>query len=127
MVDRDPGEKEDASGPGGLWILSAELKLQCRQKEATGILLVRKSLFLEKYQKYVYEEQSLGTNCSSTQIFTCVPNILDPDVGAGCEEQPMNRDEQKANHVGRDGNANEEYWECLQEPKLVWSRYVKQP
>ena len=44
---------------------------------------------------------------------TCVPNILDPDVGAGSKEQPMNRDEQKANHVGRDGNANEKYWECL--------------
>ena len=40
---------------------------------------------------------------------TCVPNILDPDVGTGSKEQPMNRDEQKANHVGRDGNANEKY------------------
>lgn len=50
--------------------------------------------------------------CWYAKTFFCVPNILDPDVGAGGEEQPMNRDEQKANHVGRDGNANEEYWEC---------------
>ena len=50
-----------------------------------------------------------------SKLLTCVPNILDPDVGAGCKEQPMNRDEQKANHVGRDGNANEEYWECLKD------------
>ena len=40
---------------------------------------------------------------------TCMPNILDPNVGAGSKKQPMNRDKQKTNHVGRDGNANEEY------------------
>lgn len=46
---------------------------------------------------------------SRMMIFTCVPHILDPNVGAGGKEQPMDRDKQKANHVGRDGNANEEY------------------
>ena len=58
---------------------------------------------------------------------TCVPNILDPDVGAGSKEQPMNRDEQKANHVGRDGNANEKYWECLknkQKEHDLWFKYT---
>lgn len=38
-----------------------------------------------------------------------MPNVLDPYVGAGSKKQPMDRDEKKANHVGRDGNANEEY------------------
>ena len=38
-----------------------------------------------------------------------MPNILDPNVGAGGKKQPVDRDEQKANHVGRYGNANEEY------------------
>ena len=49
--------------------------------------------------------QSRTLNC----LHTCVPYILDPDVCAGSKEQPMDRDEQKANHVGRDGNTNEKY------------------
>ena len=40
---------------------------------------------------------------------TCMPNILDPNVGAGSKKQPMKRDKQNTNHVGCDGNANEEY------------------
>jgi len=47
--------------------------------------------------------------CWYAKTFFCVPNILDPDIGTGSKEQPMDRDEKKANHVGRDGNANEKY------------------
>ena len=49
-----------------------------------------------------------------------MPNILDPNVGAGSKKQPMNRDKQKTNHVGRDGNANEKYWECLKKQRMNW-------
>lgn len=30
---------------------------------------------------------------------TCVPDILDPYVGAGSEKQPLDRDEEKADDV----------------------------
>ena len=40
---------------------------------------------------------------------TCVPDVLDPDVGARGKEKPMNRDEEKANHVGGESDADEEY------------------
>lgn len=32
-------------------------------------------------------------------LHTCVPNILHPNISAGSKEQPMHRDEEKANHV----------------------------
>jgi len=38
-----------------------------------------------------------------------VPDVLDPDVGACCKEEPVNRDEEKANHVGGESDADEEY------------------
>ncbi len=40
---------------------------------------------------------------------TCVPYILNPDVGAGREEEPVYGDEQVADHVAGDGDADEEY------------------
>ena len=46
---------------------------------------------------------------NSIYLLTCMPNILDPNVGAGSKKQPMKRDKQNTNHVGCDGNANEEY------------------
>ena len=55
MVGRDPNGKEDVSGQDGLWILSTWWKLQCKQREATGILLVRKNLFLK-----IWETKRLG-------------------------------------------------------------------
>ena len=44
-----------------------------------------------------------------SKLLTCVPNILDPDIGTGSKEQPMYWYEQKANHVAGQSNANEEY------------------
>lgn len=32
-------------------------------------------------------------------LHTCVPNILHPNISASSKEQPVHRDEEKANHV----------------------------
>ena len=40
---------------------------------------------------------------------TRVPDVLDPDVGARREEQPVDRDEEEADHVTGQGDADEEY------------------
>ncbi len=39
---------------------------------------------------------------------------LYPDIGTSYEEQPRHWDEKEANHIGRDGNANEESGERLE-------------
>ena len=44
---------------------------------------------------------------------TRVPDVLDPHVGARCEEEPVDRDEEEADHVAGQGDADEEYWERL--------------
>ena len=38
-----------------------------------------------------------------------MPDVLNPDVGARSKEEPVNRDEEKANHVGGESDADEEY------------------
>lgn len=40
---------------------------------------------------------------------TCVPDILDPDVGAGRKEEPVHRDEEEADHITGQRNTDEEY------------------
>ena len=40
---------------------------------------------------------------------TRVPDVLDPHVGARCEEEPVDRDEEEADHVAGQGDADEEY------------------
>ena len=40
---------------------------------------------------------------------TRVPDVLDPDVGARREEEPVDRDEEEADHVAGQGDADEEY------------------
>ena len=40
---------------------------------------------------------------------TCVPYVLDPDVGAGSEEEPVHRDEEEADHITGQRNTDEEY------------------
>jgi hypothetical protein len=49
-----------------------------------------------------------GSDLVPIDRLTCVPDVLDPDVGAGGEEEPVNRDEEKANHVGGESNADKE-------------------
>lgn len=44
---------------------------------------------------------------------TRVPDVLDPDVGARREEEPVDWDEEEADHVAGQGDADEEYWERL--------------
>lgn len=44
---------------------------------------------------------------------TRVPDILDPYVGAGSEEQPLDGDEEEADDVGRKRHAYEENREGL--------------
>ena len=44
---------------------------------------------------------------------TRVPDVLDPHVGARREEEPVDRDEEEADHVAGQGDADEEYWERL--------------
>jgi hypothetical protein len=44
-----------------------------------------------------------------------VPNVLHPNISAGGEEQPMHRDEKKANHVRRERNTNKKYREGLKQ------------
>jgi hypothetical protein len=50
---------------------------------------------------------------------TCVPDVLDPNIGACCKEEPMNGDEEKANHVGCESDTDEEYWERLKSNEWV--------
>jgi len=45
---------------------------------------------------------------------TCMPDVLDPDIGAGGEEEPVDRYEEEADHVAGQGDAHEEYWKSLQ-------------
>ena len=42
-----------------------------------------------------------------------MPDILNPDVGAGREEEPVDRYEEEADHVAGEGNADEENWKSL--------------
>lgn len=44
---------------------------------------------------------------------TCVPDVLDPYVGAGSEKQPLDRDEEKADDVWRKRHTYEEHRERL--------------
>ena len=44
-----------------------------------------------------------------------MPDVLDPDIGAGRKEQPMHRYEEEADHVAGQSYAHEEYWKRLQE------------
>ena len=48
-----------------------------------------------------------------TLTLTRVPDVLDPDVGARREEEPVDWDEEEADHVAGQGDADEEYWERL--------------
>ena len=38
-----------------------------------------------------------------------MPDVLDPDVGARREEEPVDWDEEEADHVAGQGDADEEY------------------
>ncbi len=38
---------------------------------------------------------------------TCMPDVLDPDIGAGGEDEPVDRYEEKPDHVAGQGNALE--------------------
>ena len=38
-----------------------------------------------------------------------MPDVLDPYISAGCEKQPMNRNEQEADHVTSQGNTDKKY------------------
>ena len=42
-----------------------------------------------------------------------MPDVLDPDVGAGRKEEPVNWYEEKADHVAGEGNTDEENWKSL--------------
>ena len=42
-----------------------------------------------------------------------MPNVLNPDVGTGREEEPVNWYEEKADHVAGKGNTDEENWKSL--------------
>lgn len=43
-----------------------------------------------------------------------MPDVLYPDVSARCEKQPLYRDEQVADDIRGDSNADEEHRESLQ-------------
>lgn len=43
-----------------------------------------------------------------------MPDILNPYVCAGCKEEPVDWDEEKTDHIWREGDANKENWEGLQ-------------
>ena len=45
----------------------------------------------------------------NVMTLTRVPDVLDPDVGARREEEPVDRDEEEADHVAGQGDADEEY------------------
>jgi len=49
-----------------------------------------------------------------TVTHTCLPYILDPNVSAGSEEEPLHRNQQVARNVWCDCHANKEYWKRLQ-------------
>ena len=63
---------------------SDELRLLCKQREAKGTPSEGKCPFLKK--------EALIGNLSLCLGATCVPDILDPDIGACREEQPVYRD-----------------------------------
>ena len=50
----------------------------------------------------------IGNRKCESQSLTCMPDILNPDVGAGREEEPVDRYEEEADHVAGEGNADEE-------------------
>ena len=55
---------------------------------------------------------------------TCVPDVLNPHIGAGSEEQPVDWNEQETDHVAGESNADEKYWKrlkifCLKQCILV--------
>ena len=52
-----------------------------------------------------------------------MPDILDPDVGAGREEEPVNWYEEEADHVTGQGDADEEYWKSLKHTQNLLTNF----
>ena len=46
---------------------------------------------------------------SPATVPTCMPDVLDPHVGASREEQPVYWDEEEANHVAGQSDTDEKY------------------
>ena len=44
---------------------------------------------------------------------TCMPHILDPDICAGCKEEPLDWDEEVTYHIGGDRYTHKEHGEGL--------------
>ena len=42
-----------------------------------------------------------------------MPDVLNPDIGAGSKEEPVNWYEEKADHVAGEGNTDEEHGKSL--------------
>ena len=52
-----------------------------------------------------------------------MPDVLDPHVGASREEQPVYWDEEEANHVAGQSDADEKYWKSLKRKSLDKQKY----
>ena len=50
-----------------------------------------------------------------------MPDVLHPDVRAGGKKEPLNGDEEIADHVRRHRDTHEEYRKCLQHTNNTWS------
>ena len=46
-----------------------------------------------------------------------MPNILDPYIGASSEKQPVYGNEEEANHIAGQSDADEKYWKSLKRKK----------
>lgn len=57
-------------------------------------------------------------------IRTRVPYVLYPHVSAGGEKEPLHRDEQQADDVWRECNANEKHRERLEDKKGTEEKFM---
>lgn len=64
--------------------------------------------FLQPHRGLYINEQEPERHCWKTKTPFCVPHVLHPDVGTRSEKQPMNGNEKETDHVGSQGDTNEE-------------------
>lgn len=63
----------------------------------------------QPHRRLQVNKQHPENNSGGADALVRVPDVLDPDVGAGSKEEPMDRDEEEAQHVRRECDAHEEY------------------
>lgn len=62
----------------------------------------------QPHRRLQIDEQQPEQHGGGADALVRVPHVLHPDVGAGDEEQPVDRYEEEAEHVGGERDADEE-------------------